>query len=127
MLLQEKLVKAALRATDPDLRLVEFWHPYGFNVYAVEYDIGPDVDPLRPVVWVDPSGRPLPLSLSLVDRLRSQEGDIGQAIRSATKNNIAKKARAREERMAIQEDLIQEYHKWDKRGFVPIPKGVTQS
>lgn len=127
MLLQEKLVKRALRATDPDLSLVEYWHPYGFHVYAVKYDIGFGVEPLQPLTWVGGDGKPLPLSLSLVDRLRSQEGDVSQAIRSATRNNIEKKKRARAERMAVQEDLIEEYHRWDKRGFVKQPTGVTSS
>ena len=127
MLLQERLVKRALRATDPDLSLVEYWHPFGFHVYAVDYDIGMLEEPLRPLTWVGGDGKPLPLSLSLVDRLRSQEGDVSQAIRSATANNIEKKKRAREERMAVQADLIEEYHRWDKRGFVKLPTGVKSS
>lgn len=126
MELQQRLVKRALKGVDPDLYLEEEWSSLGYPYWTIKFPIGEGVEPLRPVVWVR-EGTPLPLSLSIVDELRYQEGDITEAIQQATASNIARKEAARQERMAEQEGLIQEYHKWDKRGFVKIPKGITQT
>jgi hypothetical protein len=126
MELQQRLVRRALRSVDPDLYLEEEWSSLGFPYWAIKYPIGEGIEPLRPVAWLN-NGKPLPLSLSIVDKLRHQEGDITEAITQAKATNIAIKEKARAERMAVQEDLIQEYHRWDKRGFVKVPKGVKQS
>jgi len=126
VLLQERLVKRALRATDPDLYLVEEWSSLNFPYYAVKISIGEDLEPFTPIHWVH-DGKPLPLSLNLIDELRAQEGDVTEAISQATASNIARKERARQERMAVQADLIDEYHRWDKRGFVKKPDGVKWS
>lgn len=122
--LQQRLVRRALKSVDPALYLDEEWSSLGFPYWSVKHSIGEDTDPLTAVHWVA-GGKPLPLSLSIVDKLRRQEGDISEAIKSATANNIARKEASRQERIREQEDLIQEYHKWDKRGFVKIPKGIT--
>lgn len=124
MELQQRLVRRALRATDPDLALVEQWDVRGFPFWTILYPIGEGLDPLCPVDWRDPYQRPLPLSLNIVDRLRAQEGDVTEAITQATASNIARKEAARAERMEVQADLIDEYHRWDKRGFVKMPSGV---
>ncbi len=123
MELQRRLVKRALRGVDPDLYLDEKWSSHGFPYFVIMFPIGEGLPPFEPVQWVH-DGQPLPLSLSIVDRLRYQEGDVTEAIQQATAANHARKEAARQERMAQQEDLIQEYHNWDKRGFVKKPSGV---
>jgi hypothetical protein len=121
--LQRRLVKRALRSVDPSLYLDEKWSSHGFPYFVIMFPIGEDVPPFEPVQWVH-DGKPLPLSLSIVDKLRHQEGDVTEAIKQATATNFARKEAARQERMAEQEGLIQEYHDWDKRGFVKKPDGV---
>jgi hypothetical protein len=122
--LQQRLVRRALRQVDPSLYLEEEWSSLGFPFWAIKFPIGEGIEPLRPVAWVH-NGTPLPLSLSIVDKLRNQEGDISEAIQQATATNRARKEAARAQRIQEQEDLIAEYHKWDKRGFVKLPTGVT--
>ena len=112
-----------MRSVDPDLYLVEKWSSLNFPYWAIDYPIGEGIEPFTPVHWVH-DGKPLPLSLSLVDKLRRQEGDVTEAIKQATARNIALKEAARQERIQEQESLIEEYHKWDKRGFVKKPSGV---
>jgi hypothetical protein len=123
MELQKRLVKRALRSVDPSLYLDEEWSSLGFPYWVIKFPIGEGMEPFTPVHWTH-NGTPLPLSLSIVDKLRHQEGDVTEAIQQATASNLARKEAARQERMAIQADLIQEYHDWDKRGFVKKPDGV---
>ncbi len=126
MELQQRLVRRALKSVDPALYLEEEWSHLGFPYWTIKQPVGEGFDPFVVVPWLH-DGKPLPLSLNIVDKLRRQEGDIREAVAQAAANNRLNKERARQERIQIQEDLIQEYHKWDKRGFVKIPKGISSS
>jgi len=59
--------------------------------YAIRYPMEGGVEPLTCVHWRTVDG-PLPLSLDIVNLCRRQEGDIREAIKTATVNNALKKA-----------------------------------
>ncbi len=54
---------------------------------------------------------PLELSLSIVDRVRQQEGSITEAISQATANNAARKELLRQERLRAQDDAIEDWQR----------------
>lgn len=119
----EKEVQKELSYLDHDLWLDKKWSPFGYMYYVVLKRIEGH-EPLTVVDWRE-GNTPLPLSLDLVDKVRSQEGDISDAIAQATANNAARHEMLLQERLKIQEEIAQEYHKWDKRGFVKLPTGIT--
>lgn len=113
--LVERQVQRELRNLDPDLFLDKRWEN-GVLVYLVRYFIGSAEEPLDTVKWVDPSGRPLPLSLGIVDRVKMQEGDLREAIQRATLYNIAEKERRKQ---AVNEELdaiISEHQAENRKG-----------
>jgi hypothetical protein len=99
----EKLIQQELGYPDPDLfldkELVQ-----GSVMYVVKYNIGSGAEPL-------PVTQPLPLSTSIVDVVRRQEGDIREAIRSATVNNAVKKMQAKQEMEEMIESSQKEFEK----------------
>jgi hypothetical protein len=99
----EKLIQQELGYLDPDLfldkELVQ-----GSVMYVVKYNIGSGAEPL-------PVTQPLPLSTSIVDVVRRQEGDIREAIRSATVNNAVKKMQAKQEMEEMIESSQKEFEK----------------
>ncbi len=125
MLWAEKEIQKELSYLDLDLWLDKRWSPFGYLYYVVLKQIAGH-EPLVVVDWRE-GNTPLPLSLDLVDKVRYQEGDISDAISQATANNSARLELLLQERNKIQEEIAQEYHKWDKRGFVKLPKGITPS
>lgn len=74
--------------------------------------------PLVAVDWREGT-YPKPLSLDIVDRVRSQEGDITEAIRATTVNNAVRKELARQEALKEQETIIEDYQK-TKPGKVSV-------
>jgi hypothetical protein len=99
----EKLIQQELNLLDPDLfldkELVQ-----GSVMYVVKYNIGSGEMPL-------PVTQPLPLSTSIVDVVKRQEGDIREAIRSATLNNAIKKMKAKQEMDEMIESSQKEFEK----------------
>ena len=62
-----------------------------------------------------------PLSLDLVDRVRSQEGSISEAIAVATAHNAARKELLRQERISKQEEVAEEWRKSGRSTGIPAP------
>jgi hypothetical protein len=99
----EKLIQQELNLLDPDLfldkELVQ-----GSVMYRVKYNIGSGELPLD----VTP---PLPLSTSIVDVVRRQEGDIRDAINHAKVNNALIKANIKKENDTVIETIQKEFEK----------------
>ncbi len=95
----EKLIQQELEYLDRDLFLDKVF-VQGSVLYQVKYNIGSGHEPLEVT-------NPLPLSTSIVDVVKRQEGDIREAIRSATVNNAVKKMKAKQE----MEDMIESSQK----------------
>lgn len=70
---------------------------------------------------------PKPLSLDLVDRVRSQEGNIAESIRNAAVNNAARKELLRQKRLAEQEEVAQEWQKSGRSTGIPAPSSIIVS
>src|SRR6266487_4848095 len=106
MNLQEKKVQEALQQTDPDLFLDKLYDREGQYVYyAVAYKTPEGTEPLVCVHWRTIHG-PLPLSLDIVDVVRSNEGDIRESIKKVTINNALKRdAAVKESAEAFEEEL----------------------
>jgi hypothetical protein len=99
----ERLIQQELGYLDPDLfldkELVQ-----GSVLYRVKYNIGSGHAPLD----VTP---PLPLSTSIVDLVRQQEGDIRDAINHAKVNNALIKANVKKENDTVIETIQKEFEK----------------
>jgi hypothetical protein len=104
---EEKRVQMALTALDPDLFLDKRFDPVRKLIYyAVCHIIEPGTEPYVAVDWRTPEGLPKPLSLDLVDQVRSQEGSIKEALTQAMVNNAAlKELRRQELETQVQESL----------------------
>lgn len=111
MNLEEKRVQEGLAQLDPLLFLDKVWSRLGYVYWTVKRQMPDGVEPLTVVEWCGEDGWPLPLSLSLVDQVRSQEGDIRDAISQATANNAARKELARQEKERMRNEAIDEYQK----------------
>lgn len=109
----ERYIQNELNKLDLDLFLDKDW--YGDTLFwTVKYSIGSGHPPLTVVEWAV-GGHPLPLSTSIVDKVKQQEGDIREAIRSATVNNAIQKARVQKEADEIMETISDEFEKSAKR------------
>jgi hypothetical protein len=102
----ERLIQQELNYLDPDLFLDKVF-VQGSVMYMVKYNIGSGEEPL-------PVTQPLPLSTSIVDVVKRQEGDIREAIRSATVNNAVKKMNAKKEMDEMIETSQKEFEKSSK-------------
>ena len=105
----ERYVQNELNKLDPDLFLDKEWYQ-GTLCYTVKYNIGSGHAPLKVLDWAV-GGQPLPLSPSLVDRVKQQEGDIREAISHATVNNAVMAMRARKEMEEVAEIISDEFEK----------------
>lgn len=105
----EKHIQKELTYLDHDLVLDKAWSPFGYLYWRV-LKIVKDVEPLVAVDWRK-GNTPLPLSMDIVDKVRSQEGDISEAVRSAIVNNAARKELLRQERLAVQEEVAKDWQK----------------
>jgi hypothetical protein len=115
MIAAEKDVQRELSYLDHKLFLDKVKHPvYGFLYYAVKMQTPDGIEPLTVVDWCAGS-IPLPLSMDIVDRVRSQEGDIRDAISQVIANNAAKKELARQERIKEQEAVVEEWQARSKK------------
>ena len=123
----EKNVQLALTALDPDLFLDKRYSPFSGIYYTVCYP-APE-EPLVVVDWRDGT-YPKPLSLDLVDQVRRQEGDIREAISTATANNAARKELLRQERLKIVDEITEEWQKSGRSTGIPkdshmiVPKDI---
>jgi hypothetical protein len=99
----EKLIQQELGYLDPDLFLDKVF-VQGSVLYSVKYNIGSGHEPLE----VTP---PLPLSTSIVDLVRKQEGDIRDAINHAKVNNALIKANVKKENDTVIETIQKEFEK----------------
>lgn len=115
----EKHIERELKSLDPDLFLDKAWER-GSVVYQIRYFIGSGEEPLVAVRWVDAYGNPLPLSTSIVDQVKSQEGNVHEALRQATEHNRQKREKIRAEALIEAEAIAHEHH-WERR------KGKTSS
>ncbi len=116
---EEKEVQRALTVLDPLLFLDKAWSPFGYVYYTVMCQGSP---PSLIAEWRR-GNTPLPLSLDLIDRVRSQEGDLGEAIASATANNAAKKELFRQQRQAAEEEIIKDWQKSNRVGRITVDLG----
>lgn len=100
--------------------------PYGRVFYSVKHPVkdpsGGSVSLYTALKWVDPMGNPKPLSDDLISALRSQEGSIQEAIKTAMVNNAAKKELLRQKNLEEAEERAKE---WDdtKRGTKFVSTG----
>ena len=101
-----------LNKLDPDLFLDKEWHRDTL-VYVVKYNIGSGHPPLTVYTWMV-GDEPLPLSTSIIDAVKRQEGDIRDAIRSATVNNALIRAGMKKEADEIMETISDEFEKSSK-------------
>lgn len=108
----ERFVQSELNKLDPDLFLDKEWWQDTL-VYVVKYNIGSGEPPFTVLEWMV-AGHPLPLSSSIIDRVKQQEGDIRDAIREATVNNAVKKAGIKKDMEQIQETIAEEFEKSSK-------------
>ncbi len=100
--LLEQQIDRELKKLDPDLFLDKEWFE-GSIFYLVKYFIGSGQEPLIALAWPE-------LSMSMVDALKAQEGDIREAITSAKLNNLARKETIRKDREKAQEEIAREFH-----------------
>lgn len=107
---QEKQVHNALQALDSNLFLDKRWSPISGIYYCACRRMEDGSQPLVAVDWRE-GVYAKPLSLDLVDRVRSQEGDISEAISLATAHNAARKELARQERLKRQDEAIEDWQK----------------
>ena len=119
MTLEEKKVQNALNALDPELfldKLSDKSGPFkGVVYYAVRHIIPGALEPYTAVEWRAPNGYPLPLSLDIVDKVRSQEGSIQEAVATVIANNAAKKELDAQKRQEELDDRIEWQKKSSKR------------
>lgn len=107
----EKEIQRRLEELDSRLFLSWEQHPvYGFLYWSVRrhMDDAGGEKPEEVVGWYVGS-TPLPLSMDLLDRVRSQEGDIREAISQSMANNAALKELRRQEALAEQDQIIDEW------------------
>lgn len=110
MTFEEKQVQAALSALDPMLFLDKRWSPLSGIYYCACRRMEDGSEPFVAVDWRQGT-HPLPLSLDLVDRVRSQEGSISETISLATAHNAARKELARQERLKRQDEAVEDWQK----------------
>lgn len=113
----EKQIQNELNKLDRDLFLDKLKHPlHDYVYYAVRYNIGSGAEPFTSVEWKDEHG-PIPLSLSIVDFVKRNEGDIREDLAKVKANNAAKKELARQGLLQDLEDAAREFHKLDKTDY----------
>lgn len=119
--MQEKRVQEELQRTDPDLFLDKLYDREGQYVYyAIRYKTPEGTEPLTCIHWRTIYG-PLPLSLDIVNAVRVNEGDIREAIKTATVNNALKKDKALQERAEAFQEELDWYQKSSKKlGVYPM-------
>ena len=105
----ENQIQKELTYLDHGLFLDKEWSPFGYVYYSVKMVVD-GAAPLTVLDWRD-GNTPLPLSMSVVDRVRSQEGDIREAIRDATVNNAAQKECRRQARLEAIENIVDDWSK----------------
>lgn len=105
-LLLEKQIDREVKKLDPDLFLDKQWFE-GSVFYLIKYNIGSGQEPLIALAWPE-------LSMSMVDALKAQEGDITEAIKQVKVNNAAKRELMRQERDQAIEEAAKEFHKLEK-------------
>lgn len=118
MTFEENQIQKALNNLDRDLFLDKRHSPLSGVYYVVCYPA-----PGEPMIVVDwrEGIHPKPLSLDLVDRVRSQEGDISESIAQATANNAARKELMRQKRLQEQEEVVEEWQKSGRSTGIPKP------
>lgn len=124
MNLVEKQVQLALQALDPLLFLDKRYSPFSGVYYCAVRRMPDGVEDFVAVDWRQGT-HPLPLSLDLVDRVRSQEGNISESISLATAHNAARKELARQARLKRQDEAIEDWQKTKPgKTSVVISKGL---
>lgn len=109
----EKFIQAELQKLDRDLFLDK--ELYGNTVmHCVKYNIGSGHPPLRVLDW-HMDNKALPLSSSIIDRVKSFEGDITQSVAEVKRNNEAKKLALNKEVQDVMETISDEFDKSAKR------------
>jgi hypothetical protein len=106
----EKQIQAELNAMDFDLFLDKEWSPFSGVFYSVKRLMADGIAPLTVVDWREGT-HPLPLSMDIVAKVRSQEGDIRESIRDATVANAVRKEKARRDALQAAEDIIEDWQK----------------
>lgn len=123
----EKEIQRQLEYLDLNLFLDYDRHPvYGFLYHSVKQFVPGGLKPLTVVDWCVGS-TPLPLSLDIVDQVRRQEGDIRESITAATVHNAARKELARQERLKIQDEVIEEWQKSGRSTGIAAPSSIVVS
>lgn len=121
----ERRIQNELDRMDGGLFLDKEVGPYGI-FYSVKHTIkdpvGGAVSLYTALEWTYPNGTPKPLSEDLLSALRSQEGDIREALTQAMVNNAARKELMRQKAHEEAEAVAKE---WDshKRGTKFVSHG----
>lgn len=119
----EKQIQRELSLLDRNLFLDKQWSPFGYLFYTVRMRVGEEM--LTAVEWRE-GNTPLPLSMGIVDKVRSQEGDLTEAIRTVTVNNAARQELLRQKRLEAQTEIAKEFHK-RKKTLLTVDLGGTRS
>lgn len=125
-MVNEKQIQDELNRMDGGLFLDKEADAYGRVFYSVKHFLQGVVEPYTALKWVYPDGSPRPLSHDLLSALRSQEGDIEEAARSAFLNNVVKREKEREAALAEADAIVHEYN-FEKRGSKIITHGKLES
>lgn len=118
MTLEEKTIDQALKRLDPMLFLDKRWSAFSGLYYCACRLMEDGSAPLVAVDWrVGTHARPL--SHDLVNQVAAQEGSITESIAQATAHNAARKELLRQERLARQDEAIEDWQK-SKPGKVGV-------
>lgn len=113
----EKKIDSELKKLDPDLYLDKLWdsqHSYAYH--AVRYNIGSGVEPFTSVEWKDADG-PIPLSYTIIDFVKRNEGDITEDLAKVKAHNAAKKELAKIQMQQDMEDAMRDFAKLEKTDY----------
>lgn len=110
----QKQIERALKALDPDLFLNPDRDPEtGLVYWTVAQWMGTGHRPHRVLIWRDPYGNPLPLSMGIVDEVRRRERreDPVKAFQSTLRDNEEHRAKLRETAAGAYDDVEREHRK----------------
>lgn len=123
---EETRIQAALGQLDPLLFLDKRWSHFGGIYYCVCRQMEDGSEPLVVVDW-RVGVYPKELSLDIVDQVRAQEGSITEAVSQATANNAARKELARQKRLTIQDEIVEEWQKSGRSTGIAAPSSIIVS
>jgi hypothetical protein len=121
---EEAAVSAALKAHDPELRLVpQDSDHYGRRIYKVYRWNGPDREATFVCGWWDDDLKPLPLSSGLVEYVKYLDRNTVGRAPDADELTAKLREERRKDYMRDAEAIVQEFgRKIDGKSFTPMPR-----